>query len=87
MDLLDSVLQGIVDHAGNITRLEFRFCIKNQLIKRLVISFHMKGFLILVIQMADCLLCVHYKSCDIFCCMFSKSARVIFSGVILIQEV
>ena len=33
MNLLDSVLQGTVDHAGNIMRLKFRFCIKNQLIK------------------------------------------------------
>lgn len=53
----------------------------------LVISLHVKWFLILVIQMPDCLVCIHYKSWDIFSCTFSKSAAVIFSGAILIQEI
>lgn len=43
----------------------------------LVISLHVKGFLTLVIQMPDCLVCIHYKSWDIFSCTFSKSAAVI----------
>ena len=41
--------------------------------QRLVISLHVKGFLIIVIQMPDCILTVHYKkSCDIFVTHLAK---------------
>lgn len=87
-NLLDSVLQSIVEFAGNVMIIKFWFCIENQLIKGSWFFLRVKVFLVFVIQVADCVLCFHCKmTCYVFCCNFNKRAPAIFSGVILIEDV